>query len=180
MKHQAQSWINLSLDVSQTAFTSKDPVSFLFPHASCFFFLFWGCLDFFGIEFVLYLWVLLFAFLSKIVMWLHGMHKFFFEPCRMGGEELWRFGKSQPMHWSERLWAEKNGSRICALLKQALMPSFFTVWIQSELTDRLIHYFYCIWIRAGILLNPDIWQMSCNENPRQVVQHAWHMVPWKV
>lgn len=100
MKHQAQSWINLSLDVSQTAFTSKDPVSFLFPHAYflLFFFLFWGCLDFFGIEFVLYLWVLLFAFLSKIVMWLHGMHKFFFEPCRMGGEELWRFGKSQPMH----------------------------------------------------------------------------------
>lgn len=33
MKHQPQSWINFRLDVSQTAFTSSNPVSLLFPHA---------------------------------------------------------------------------------------------------------------------------------------------------
>lgn len=88
----------------------------------------------------------------------------------------------QPMHWSERLRAEgRNGSRICALLKQALMPPVFIVWIYSELlTECLIHYFYCTGTRAGMLLNLDIPQMSDNENPHQVVQPEWDVVSWKV
>lgn len=121
------------------------------------------CLFALVIDFILYLSVLLFVFLFKIVTRLHGVHKCLFEPCRMGGEELWHFsGKSQQGLCSEKLQAEgRNRKRSCVLVKKALMPILLAVWIDSELlTYSLMHIFFsCIQISTGMLPNPDIPQL---------------------
>ena len=129
-------------------------ILFLYFHSLVLTFFVLGLFGFFAIDFVLYLWVLLFAFSSKIVARLTNTNSSLsFAEWEESSCGICLVYLGYSTRCSEMLWAEgRNRSRICVLFKQALMPSFFTVWIYSVLlTDGLIFYFYCIWIGAGTL-----------------------------